>query len=101
MISLLLIPLLTLGGGIGHVKKPHVELSWTETDTNVVFRIYRGFTPGTEGLYASNVSMKSYTDSSVSRGETYYYYVTAVRVSDGAESDPSNEVAAVIPHQHN
>jgi fibronectin type 3 domain-containing protein len=59
------------------------------------YRIYRGVTPGGES-YLANASGLTYTDTAVSPGKTYYYYLTAVDQT-GAASDPSMEVQAVIP----
>lgn len=97
MIMLTLLLAAVMGGGIGHVKRHHVDLSWTEADSGVEFRVYRGFSPGTEGMYASGIDVYSYRDTDVSKGDTYYYYVTAVSLTDGSESSPSNEVVAVVP----
>jgi fibronectin type 3 domain-containing protein len=62
------------------------------------YNLYRGQIKG--GPYSKLNSaldpITSYSDSSVSSGQTYYYVTTAVD-SSGDESSYSNEVKAVIP----
>jgi fibronectin type 3 domain-containing protein len=74
-----------------------VSLSWQRPPdggspiTN--YNIWRGTTPGGETwLDQVPADVLSYTDSTVTNGQTYYYYVTAVNAE--GESDPSNEVQA-------
>ena len=55
------------------------------------YKIYRGTTSGSES-YLTQVTGLSYNDTSVTNGNTYYYYVTAV--NSVGESQPSNEVSA-------
>jgi len=84
---------LVTGAGNGFV-----ELDWEEpTDDGgaVVtgYKIYRGSSPGTEEYqYSVNSLPRSFNDSSVTNGNHYYYYVTAV--NSMGESDPSNEAEA-------
>ncbi len=47
-------------------------------------------------LNTSLDALTSYTDNTVSAGQTYYYVTTAVD-SSGDESSYSNEVKAVVP----
>ncbi len=56
------------------------------------YKIYRGTSSGGES-YLTEVdgSTLSYTDTSVTNGQTYYYYVTAV--NSAGESEESNEVS--------
>ena len=57
------------------------------------YRIYKSTSSGGERyLTQVGASTTTYTDSSVSKGITYYYYVTAV--NSVGESQPSNEVNA-------
>ena len=73
--------------------------SWTASTSAVAgYNVYRGTVSG--GPYTkvngSLVTALSYTDSTVTSGQTYYYVTTAVD-SSGNESVFSNEVQAVIP----
>src|SRR5437016_3551752 len=56
------------------------------------FRIYQGTASGGESLLTTIAAVFSYSDTSVTNGVTYYYYVTAVNVN--GESGSSNEVSA-------
>src|SRR5438552_2355486 len=56
------------------------------------YKIYRGTTSGGETLPATIGNVLTYSDTSVTNGVTYYYYVTAVNVN--SESGSSNEVSA-------
>jgi predicted phage tail protein len=76
-----------------------VHLTWeppvSDGNGNITeYRVYRGIASGSEALYATvNASTLNFTDTNVSNGVTYYYYVTAV--NEFGESEPSNEVSAV------
>ena len=76
-----------------------VHLTWetpvSDGNGNITeYRVYRGIASGSETLYASvNASTLNFTDTNVSNGVAYYYYVTAV--NELGESEPSNEVSAV------
>jgi hypothetical protein len=86
--------------GVGQVAAQHsVSLSWNDSGSGVAgYKVYRGNTSG--GPYTQiNSSLDtaaSYSDSSVTSGQTYYYVTTAVDAS-GLESTYSNEAQAVIP----
>ena len=76
----------------------YVLLSWQAPSSNggasiTNYKIYRGTSSGGES-YLAEVSgtTLSYNDTSVTNGQTYYYYVTAV--NSAGESQPSNEVSA-------
>jgi hypothetical protein len=76
-----------------------VSLSWQNSTSIVIgYNIYRGTSNG--GPYikinSSPITTLSYTDSSVTSGDTYYYVSTAVD-SAGVESVYSNQVTATIP----
>jgi fibronectin type 3 domain-containing protein len=75
-------------------------LSWTDNDTGVAFHIYRSTTSGSgyTMISISPVTTKTYTDSTIQSGTTYYYVITAFDPNTGQESGYSNEVAAVIPN---
>ena len=87
--------------GNGQAPQPHsVDLTWNASGSpNIVgYNIYRGTVSG--GPYSKvNGSLNtdtSYTDSTVSAGQTYFYVAKAVD-DNNVESGPSNEVQAVIP----
>ena len=63
------------------------------------YNVYRSTTSGGSGvkLNSSPVSGTSYTDNTVSAGNTYYYTVTAVFSDPVMESERSNEVQADVP----
>jgi len=75
-----------------------VALSWRDTSSVAGYNVYQATVSG--GLYTKLTSsldtLPSYTDSTVTDGQTYYYVVTAVG-SDGLESAYSNATAVVIP----
>jgi titin len=56
------------------------------------YRIYRGTVPGGESLLTTVGNVRTYTDTGVANGLTYYYEASAV--SSAAESPKSNEAAA-------
>ncbi|MBS3817072.1 MAG: fibronectin type III domain-containing protein [Candidatus Thermoplasmatota archaeon] len=76
----------------------YVELDWDAPVSNggsplTEYKIYRGNSSGSETLLDSvDPSLQSYNDTTVTNGETYYYYVTAV--NSVGESTASNEVPA-------
>jgi fibronectin type 3 domain-containing protein len=82
------------------VVAPHtVSLGWSPSTSNGIsyYKVYRGtVSGGPYSLLATNVSVTSYTDSSVQSGNTYYYVTTAVD-SSGGESGYSDIAPAVIP----
>jgi hypothetical protein len=95
--SLLQIPL--SGGGSSQPAQLSVALNWSPSASAVIgYFVYRGNVTG--GPYSKlNSSVdpsSSYTDSTVSGGQTYYYVVTSVD-SSNVESAYSNQVAITIP----
>jgi hypothetical protein len=93
-------PLVLALSGTGAALASHsVALGWTPSSSSYSgFNIYRGTVSG--GPYTkvdtALIPTASYTDSSVSAGQTYYYVATEVD-STGAESGYSSEVRAAIP----
>src|SRR5437870_185370 len=74
-----------------------VALAWSSRSSDggspiTHYKIYRGTTSGGETLPATIGNVLTYSDTSVTNGVTYYYYVTAVNVN--GESGSSNEVSA-------
>jgi len=85
------------GSGVAPVQHS-VSLSWmASTSTGIVgYNVYRGTVSG--GPYARVTSLDSgvtFTDSTVSAGQTYYYVVTAMD-STGTESLYSNQAQAMV-----
>ncbi len=87
--------------GNGTAATQHsVDLSWQpSTGSNVIgYNIYRGGVSG--GPYSNaNSALEAsttYTDITVTSGQTYYYVTTAVD-GNGGESGYSNQAKAVIP----
>lgn len=89
--------------------KHTVSLTWNTPATFASgdsYKLYRATASGAELTppYAtitapagSSIVPTSFVDSTVTDGTTYYYVVTHVRASDGAESVFSNEAVAVVP----
>lgn len=86
--------------GVGSPTPHSVALSWTaSTSPNISgYNVYRGSVSG--GPYTKiNSTLNSgttYTDSSVTNGQTYYYVTTAVN-SSNEESSYSNQASAAVP----
>lgn len=75
-----------------------VALAWTEATSGVTFNVYRAAASSCSGMSIINLSpvtVTNYTDTNVSGGGTYSYYVTAV--GTGGESAPSSCVTVQIP----
>ena len=92
-------PVMTLTGSGATPVQHSVNLSWAPSSTTGVvgYNVYRGSISG--GPYAQVSSLDSglsYSDGSVSAGQTYYYVVTAVD-GTGTESTYSNQAQAVLP----
>src|ERR1700723_4365885 len=77
-----------------------VALTWERSSTSSVtgYFVYRGTKPSGpfSQLNSSPESSPTYSDSTVSSGKVYYYYVTAVD-SSNIQSADSNEVSVTIP----
>jgi hypothetical protein len=89
------------GTGIATSASNHtVALTWERSSTSSVtgYFVYRGTKPSGPfaQLNSSPESSPSYSDSTVSGGQVYYYYVTAVD-SSNIQSADSNEVSVTIP----
>jgi hypothetical protein len=89
--------------GMGVTKTPStahsVALAWDASTSSVVgYYVYRSSKPS--GPYArlntSSTSSTSFSDSTVTAGQVYYYVVTAVN-SSNIESTDSNQVSATVP----
>lgn len=67
-------------------------LTWNPVISAVMYNIYRGLSQGHEIFYTTSM-VNGYVDIAVTKGITYFYYVTAVLV---LESPASNEVWGVV-----
>jgi fibronectin type 3 domain-containing protein/regulation of enolase protein 1 (concanavalin A-like superfamily) len=68
-----------------------VALQWSSSSSATSYNIYRGASSGSETILASGITASSYTDSTVTNGDTYYYVVTAT--NSAGTSGNSNEVS--------
>jgi len=71
-----------------------VDLSWSAPAGGVTFNLYRGTSSGAETFLAGALTTTNYTDTEVTNGATYFYFVTAVNPVFSGESPPSAEVSA-------
>jgi len=87
-------------GQSNFVSAHDVTLNWNASVSSGVagYNVYRGSVSG--GPYArmnsSAVTITSYNDNGVQRGQTYFYVVTSLSLNN-VESSYSNEVMAPIP----
>jgi hypothetical protein len=85
--------------GTGGTMTHSVALTWSDSSTGLAgFNVYRSAVSGGpySAINSGLDSTASYTDSTVTAGQTYYYVVTAVD-GTGTESAYSNEAAATVP----
>lgn len=104
MKRILILALLAIAATCAHASS--VGLTWKAgmptSDPATGFNIYRAVqTSGTCGTYSLlvgsiNMSTPSWSDSTITAGNTYCYYVTSYD-SMGVESDPSNGITVAIP----
>jgi hypothetical protein len=88
------------GDGTQKNQAPSVALSWDGVSQVIGYFVYRSSKssgPYTK-LNAQVDSGTSYTDSSVTKGDTYYYVVTSVN-SGNVQSTYSNPISVTIPSQ--
>jgi hypothetical protein len=87
------------GTGVAPAAEHTVALTWEPSTSSVTgYFVYRGSKPSGPftQLNSSPESSPSYSDSSVTSGQVYYYFVTAVN-SSNIQSADSNEVSVTIP----
>ena len=84
----------TPGGVQADSGDGRVSLSWVAPAGDATFNVYRSTTSGGETLLASGLTATKYTDTAVTNGTTYFYYVTGMNPALGIESPPSVEVSA-------
>jgi hypothetical protein len=92
--------IITLSGTGQAVSGRSVALNWNASPTTGIngYNVFRATTSGGYGttpLNSSPISGLTFTDSSVSSGQTYFYVVMAV--NSAGNSPPSNEVPVSIP----
>jgi hypothetical protein len=73
-----------------------IELRWDIEDSAKVeqYRIYRRLENEERPLLIDSVQVRSYVDSNLANGKTYFYQITSVN-PEGFEGKPSEEVSAV------
>lgn len=89
----------SMGGACVIGNSHSVSLSWVASTSAVAgYNVYRGTTSGGPytKLNSSLATGTSYVDTTVLAGQTYYYVVTAVDISNNS-SVYSNEAQAVVP----
>jgi hypothetical protein len=87
------------GAGAAAAATHTVALSWERSGSTVTgYFVYRGTKSGGPftQLNSTPEANPSYSDGSVSNGQAYYYYVTAVN-SSNIQSADSNQVSVTIP----
>lgn len=87
------------GTGVAASAQHTVALTWDRSTSSVTgYFVYRGTKPSGPfaQLNSTPESSPSYSDGTVSSGQVYYYYVTAVD-SSNIQSADSNEVSVTIP----
>jgi outer membrane protein assembly factor BamB len=70
-----------------------IDLSWTGNGSPL-YRIYRGTTPGGPYTYVCVTASTTYSDTSVTRDQTYYYVVRAMNCQESANSPEAFATAA-------
>lgn len=80
-------------------KGKGIQLSWSPPASNggsaiTGYRIYRGTASGAETFLTSVGNVTSFKDTSTTRGQTYFYFVTAVNaVGEGPASNEASTTA--------
>jgi hypothetical protein len=87
------------GSGAAAAAQHTVALAWDRSSSTVTgYFVYRSTKPSGPytQLNSTPEANPSYSDGSVSNGQVYYYYVTAVN-SSNIQSTDSNQVSVTIP----
>jgi hypothetical protein len=87
------------GTGVAASAQHTVALTWQRSTSSVTgYFVYRGTKPSGPfaQLNSSPEASPSFSDNTVSSGQVYYYYVTAVD-SSNIQSADSNEVSVTVP----
>lgn len=90
-------PLAPANLNVSPLTTTSVQLDWTQVSNITGYNVYRGTTTGGPYTLAGSVSslVTTYTDSTPSAGQTYYYVVTAEN-SSGVNSSYSPEVGVKL-----
>lgn len=91
-------PSVSLSGTGTSATQASVSLHWTATANALGYYVFRGSKSGGPytQLNSSMASTASYVDSTVERGETYFYVVASVN-SSHVQSSYSNQAEATVP----
>jgi subtilisin family serine protease len=75
-----------------------VRLSWAAVSGALSYTVKRSLSSGSESTLASGLATPTFTDTAVTRGQTYYYVVTATNAfGEGSQSaEVSKAVSAAI-----
>lgn len=87
------------GAGVAAATQHTVALSWARSSSTVTgYFVYRGSKPSGPytQLNSTPEANASFSDGTVSNGQIYYYFVTAVN-SSNIQSAESNQVSVTIP----
>jgi hypothetical protein len=89
-----------MGQGCSATITHYVTLTWTASSSSNIdgYNVYRSTSSGSgyTQINSSLISATSYTDTSVTAGQTYYYVTTAVDSSNN-QSTYSNQAQATVP----
>ena len=75
----------------------HVVLTWDETSAVDGYNIYRSLISGGPYVEIGSASTKTFSDTAVQNGTTYYYVVTSFIENPLAESAYSVQMAVFVP----
>jgi RHS repeat-associated protein len=75
-------------------------LDWSAVPSATSYDLFRGLSPGGETLYKQNIASTSFTDSGLTSGASYYYYVCGVDSAGNGQNSNAVEVTAggTAPH---
>jgi hypothetical protein len=92
------IPTVSLSGTGVSATQASVSLRWTATANALGYYVFRGSKSGGpySQLSSSVISTASYVDSTVQRGQSYFYVVTSLN-TDRVQSSYSNQAEVSIP----
>jgi uncharacterized repeat protein (TIGR03803 family) len=85
------LPLAPLVLSVAPLASAHVRLAWTMVPNATSYTIRRALVSGQETVLTTGIMATSFTDSSTTKGQRYYYVVTAV--NSFGESATSYEVS--------
>jgi penicillin-binding protein 2A len=74
-----------------------VKLSWTPLDAKVAYQVFRSDSQNTEPKMLIQSPTAEVTDTTVSAGETYSYYVVPLNTDSSVTGDKSNIAVIAVP----